>query len=175
MAIYALGDVEPTIDPSAYVHPDAVVIGDVTLGPHSSVWPGAVLRGDHGHIVIGARTSIQDGSIVHTTEAWPTLVGADCVVGHLVHLEGCTIADRALIGSGSIVMNRAVVEREAIVGAAALVSEDMVVPTGHMALGVPAKLRALPPGSPVETWIDYAVEFYVGNAARFAKELRRLD
>ncbi|MGQ0630323.1 MAG: gamma carbonic anhydrase family protein [Sporichthyaceae bacterium] len=174
MAIYALGDVEPSIDPTAYVHPEAVVIGDVTLGPQASVWPGAVLRGDDGRIVIGARTSIQDGSIVHTTERWPTIVGADCVVGHLVHLEGCAIADRVLIGSGSIVMNRAVVEREAIVGAAALVAEDMVVPSGHMALGVPAKLRALPPDSPIEAWIDYAVAFYVENAARFAKELRRI-
>lgn len=175
MAIYALGDLVPTIDPTAYVHPDAVVIGHVTLGPQSSVWPMAVLRGDHGEIRIGARTSIQDGSIVHTTEHWPTVVGAECVVGHLVHLEGCTIGDRVLIGSGSIVMNRATVEREAIVGAAALVSEGMLVPTGHMALGVPAKLRPMPEGSPIETWIDYAVEFYVGNAVHFAKDLRRLD
>ena len=175
MAIYALGDLTPSIDPSAYVAPEAVVIGNVVLGPESSIWPGAVLRGDHGRIEVGARTSIQDGSVVHTTEHWPTVVGNECVVGHLVHLEGCTIGDRCLIGSGSIVMNRVTVEREAIVGAAALVSEDTVVPTGHMALGVPAKLRPMPEGSSIDEWIDYAVDFYVSNAAKFAKELRRLD
>ena len=175
MAIYALGDLTPQIDPSAYVSPEAVVIGNVVLGPESSVWPGAVLRGDHGRIEVGARSSIQDGTVVHTTEEWPTIVGAECVVGHIVHLEGCTIGDRCLIGSGSIVMNRVRVERESIVGAAALVSEDTVVPTGHMALGVPAKLRPMPAGSTIGSWIDYAVDFYVNNAAKFAKELRRLD
>jgi carbonic anhydrase/acetyltransferase-like protein (isoleucine patch superfamily) len=86
--LYALDDLEPTISPSAYVHPDAVVIGDVVIGDESSVWPTAVLRGDHGRILIGARTSIQDGTIVHTTREWPTAVGDDCVVGHNVHLEG---------------------------------------------------------------------------------------
>lgn len=175
MAIYALGELTPQIDPTAYVSPEAVVIGNVVLGPESSIWPGAVLRGDHGRIEVGARSSIQDGSILHTTEHWPTVVGDECVVGHLVHLEGCTIGDRCLIGSGSIVMNRVTVERESIVGAAALVSEDTVVPTGHMALGVPAKLRPLPEGSTIDSWIDYAVEFYVSNAAKFGKELRRLD
>lgn len=175
MAVYALGDLVPSIDPSAYVSPEAVVIGNVVLGPESSIWPGAVLRGDHGRIEVGARTSIQDGSVLHTTEDWPTVVGDECVVGHLVHLEGCTIGDRCLIGSGSIVMNRVTVERESIVGAAALVSEDTVVPTGHMALGVPAKLRPLPEGSTIDSWIDYAVEFYVSNAAKFGTELRRLD
>jgi len=175
MAIYALGDLTPQIDPTAYVSPEAVVIGSVVLGPESSVWPGAVLRGDHGRIEVGARSSIQDGTVVHTTEEWPTIVGAECVVGHIVHLEGCTIGDRCLIGSGSIVMNRVRVERESIVGAAALVSEDTVVPTGHMALGVPAKLRPMPEGSSIDGWINYAVDFYVKNAAKFATELRRLD
>jgi carbonic anhydrase/acetyltransferase-like protein (isoleucine patch superfamily) len=175
MAIYALGDLTPTIDPSAYVSPDAVVIGNVVLGPDSSIWPGAVLRGDHGLIEVGARTSIQDGSIVHTTEHWPTIVGPDCVVGHLVHLEGCTIGERSLIGSGSIVMNRVTVEPCAVIGAAALVAEDTVVPSGHMAIGVPAKIRPIPDPGPIQDWMTYAIDFYVSNAAKFAKELRRLD
>jgi carbonic anhydrase/acetyltransferase-like protein (isoleucine patch superfamily) len=175
MAIYALGDLVPTIDPTAYVHPDAVVIGNVTLGPEASVWPSAVLRGDHGAIVVGARTSIQDGSIVHTTEQWPTIVGAECVVGHLVHLEGCVVEDRVLVGSGSIVLNRATVRTKAVVGAAALVPEDFEVPTGHMALGVPVKLRPMPDPDVVDTWITYGVDWYCENAAHFAKSLRRLD
>ncbi|MGQ0464731.1 MAG: gamma carbonic anhydrase family protein [Sporichthyaceae bacterium] len=175
MAIYALGDLVPAIDPTAYVHPDAVVIGNVVLGPGSSVWPSAVLRGDHGQIVVGARTSIQDGSIVHTTEQWPTIVGAECVVGHLVHLEGCTIEDRVLVGSGSIVLNRALVRTRSIVGAAALVPEDFEVPTGHLALGVPVKLRPMPAPEVADGMIDYGVNWYCENAAHFAKDLRRLD
>ena len=84
--VYALGTLVPDIDPAAYVHPDAVVIGAVTIGPESSVWPGAVLRGDDGEIRIGARTSIQDNAVLHTTTHDPTVVGDDCVIGHQVHL-----------------------------------------------------------------------------------------
>ena len=141
MAIYALGDVEPDIDASAYVHPDAVVIGEVTIGRESSVWPSAVLRGDPGGIVIGARTSIQDGTVVHTTPIHPTRVGDECVIGHLVHLEGCTIGNGALVGSGAIVLNGAVLEDECLVGAGALVPGNLTVPSRAMALGVPASLR----------------------------------
>ena len=141
MTVYALDDLIPVIDPGAYVHPDAVVIGAVELAAGASVWPGAVLRGDHGLIKIGERTSVQDGTIVHTTHDWPTLIGADCVVGHRAHLEGCVVEDACLIGSGSLVLNRARVETGAVVAAAALVREDMVVPAGALAVGVPASIR----------------------------------
>ena len=137
MAIYALGDVEPRIHPSAYIHPDAVVIGDVEIGPESTVWPTAVLRGDEGPIRIGARTSIQDGSVVHVTAEHPTTVGDGCVIGHIVHLEGCTIESGSLVGSGSVVLHRAVVRSGSLVGANAVVTNDMEVPAGAMALGVP--------------------------------------
>src|SRR6266851_3237837 len=120
MPVYALDDLVPVIDPDAYVHPDAVIIGNVQLGPGASVWPGAVLRGDHGLIRIGDRTSIQDGTVVHTTREWPTMIGADCVVGHLAHLEGCVVEDGCLIGSGSLVLNRARVQAGAVVAAAVI-------------------------------------------------------
>ena len=119
MAIYALGDLVPDIAPDAYVHPDAVVIGDVTIGSESTIWPGAVLRGDSGPITIGERTSIQDGSVIHTTEHAPTRVGNDCVIGHLVHLEGCLIEDGSLVGSGAVVLHMARVRPGALVGAGA--------------------------------------------------------
>ena len=90
MPIYALGDDVPNLDPSAYVHPGAVIIGNVTVGPNASVWPGAVLRGDYGHIRVGARTSVQDGTVVHATAAAPTTIGDDCVIGHNAHLEGAS-------------------------------------------------------------------------------------
>jgi carbonic anhydrase/acetyltransferase-like protein (isoleucine patch superfamily) len=172
MAVYALGDRVPTIDSSAFVHPDAVIIGSVTIGPEATVWPHAVLRGDYGKIVVGARTSVQDGTVVHATEEHPTLIGDRCVIGHLVHLEGCTIEDDSLVGSNSVVLHRAVVRSGALVGAGAVVPNDTEVPSGAMALGIPAKIRpdTVQPGS-----FDENVESYVANGKRYAAELRRLD
>ena len=174
MPIYALDYAAPSIDPQAYVHPDAVVIGSVELAAGASVWPGAVLRGDHGVIRVGERTSIQDGTVVHTTEEWPTLIGADCVVGHRAHLEGCVVEDGCLIGSGSLVLNRARIAAGAVVAAAALVREDMVVPAGALALGVPARIRE-EAGQAQQEWIKYAVQTYLDLAERHRSGLRRLD
>src|ERR1051325_1229491 len=125
----------------AFVHPDATIIGNVVLGPRVTVWPPAVLRGDQSGIVVGARTSVQDGAVLHCTRELETVVGADCTIGHLAHLEWCTVEDGALIGTGSIVLHRAIIRSGALVGAGAVVPNDMEVPGGAMALGVPAKLR----------------------------------
>ena len=171
--IYALGDLEPKIDPTAYVHPDAVLIGEVELGPEASVWPAAVLRADNAVIRVGARTSIQDGSVLHVAPGFPTIVGADCVIGHLVHMEGCTIEDRALVGSGAVVLHGAVVRTQALVGAGALVPGGMEVPSLAQALGVPAKIR--PDSVNPEMMIDLGAASYVERSARYRKELRRLD
>jgi carbonic anhydrase/acetyltransferase-like protein (isoleucine patch superfamily) len=173
VAIYALGDREPRIDPQAYVHPDAVVIGDVVLGPESSVWPSAVLRGDGATITIGARTSIQDGSVLHVTPVHATTVGDDCVIGHLVHLEGCTIEDGALVGSGAVVLHDAVVRRQALVGAGAVVSGGVEVPERAMALGIPAKIK--PDAVEPRTMIELGAASYVERGRQYRKELRRLD
>ena len=170
--IYALGDLEPKIDPTAYVHPDAVVIGDVRLGPESSVWPGAVLRGDGAPITVGARTSIQDGSVLHVAPGFPTIVGADCVIGHLVHMEGCTIEDRALVGSGAVVLHGAVVRTQALVGAGALVPGGMEVPSRAQALGVPAKIR---PDSVDPASIRVGMLSYVERGRHYRDQLRRID
>jgi carbonic anhydrase/acetyltransferase-like protein (isoleucine patch superfamily) len=172
MPVYALGDQVPDIHPSAYVHPEAVVIGSVWIGAQSSVWPGAVLRGDDGEIRVGARTSIQDGAILHTTPFWPTTVGDECVIGHLAHLEGCTVEDGALVGSGSIVLHRAVISSESIVGAGAVVSGGTVVPSRAMALGVPAKIR---PDTVDPDSIRLGMLSYVQRSERYAEELRRVD
>jgi carbonic anhydrase/acetyltransferase-like protein (isoleucine patch superfamily) len=174
MAIYALGDRVPQIDPTAFVHPMATVIGDVRIGPESSIWPSAVLRGDYGTIVVGARTSIQDGSVIHATAKCPTHVGSDCVIGHLVHLEGCTIEDRSLVGSNSVVLHHAIVRSEALVGASAVVPNGMEVPARAMALGIPAKLRLDAVNDPIAT-ITGGAALYVRNAKRYATDLRRLD
>ena len=173
MPIYALGDVEPTIDPTAYVHPDAVVIGNVHIGAEASIWPGAVLRGDGAAIVIGARTSIQDGSVLHVTPIHGTTVGDECVVGHLVHLEGCTIEDGALVGSGAVVLHDAVVRTGALVGAGAVVSGGVEVPSRAMALGIPAKIR--PDAVDPDRMILMGMLSYVERGAHYRKHLRRLD
>lgn len=172
MPIYALGELEPKIDDTAFVHPDAVIIGDVRIGAGSSIWPCAVLRGDGGYISIGERTSIQDGSVLHTTPDDPTTVGDDCLVGHIVHLEGCTLENGSFVGNGAIVLHRVIVRSGGLVGANAVVNNDTEVPSGAMALGVPAKIRpdSVPPGM-----IEFGVAAYVERAQFFKNNLRRLD
>lgn len=159
MAVYALGDKVPDIHPDAYVHPDGVVIGDVTLAAGASVWPSAVLRGDDGAIRIGRDTSVQDGAVIHCTHELDTTVGAEAVIGHLVHLEGCVVEDGALVGNGAIVLHRAIIRTNALVGSNAVVPAGMEVPSGAMALGVPAKLRenAVRPemiAEPMRTYVE---------------------
>lgn len=172
MAIYALGDRIPVIHPTAFVHPQATVIGDVHLGEGSSVWPSAVLRGDgKGCIRIGDFTSIQDGSVLHTTDNHPTVVGSRCVVGHLVHLEGCVVEDDVLVGNGAVVLHRAVLRSWSLVGSNAVVTNDTEVPSHGMALGIPAKIltdRVNP-----ETITD-AVAKYTERAQRYRRELRQI-
>ena len=171
MTLYALGDLTPQIDPAAFVHPECTIIGNVVIGADATIWPQAVLRGDQSRIVIGARTSVQDGAVIHCTHNLETVVGADCTIGHLAHLEGCTVEDGALVGTGSIVLHRAVVRSGALVGAGALVPGGMEVPSGVMALGVPAKLReGLDP-----LQVTYPAQEYVRNCERYRRELRRLD
>lgn len=172
MPIYALGSQVPSIDPTAYVHPDAVVIGSVIIGPESSVWPAAVLRGDDGEIRVGARTSIQDGTIVHTTLQWPTTVGDDCVIGHLAHLEACIVEDSAQVSSGAIVLHRARICSGAIVAANSVVLNDMVVPPGALAVGSPATMKE---GRARGADIALGAKSYVARGSRFRRDLRRID
>ena len=172
MPIYALGDKVPQIHETAYVHPEATAIGSVVLGPGASVWPQAVLRGDDGDIRIGANTSIQDGAILHCTPVHPTTVGENCTVGHLAHLEGCTVHDWALVGSGSIVLHNAIIHEHALVGAAAMVPGGVEVPRCAMALGVPAKIRE---DAVAEFHAKMNVDAYVARGAQFREQLTRID
>jgi carbonic anhydrase/acetyltransferase-like protein (isoleucine patch superfamily) len=169
--IYALGDAVPSIHADAFVHPDAVVIGAVTIGARSSVWPCAVLRGDYGRILIGEETSIQDGTVVHAVPMFPTVVGSGCVVGHLAHLEGCTLDDESLAGSGSVILHRAVIGTGATVGANAVVPNNRVVPPGALAIGVPAQIRE---GRSDVELIRLSAAQYVANAERFRAGLSEL-
>jgi carbonic anhydrase/acetyltransferase-like protein (isoleucine patch superfamily) len=172
VAIYALGERSPTIHPDAFVHPEATIIGSVTVGARSSVWPSAVLRGDYGSIVVGDATSIQDGAIIHATGELDTVIGSWVVVGHLAHIEGATVEDRSLIGVGSVVLHRAVVETGATVAAGAVVTNDMRVPAASLAVGIPATVKE---GRSRAEQIEMMAVVYVENASRYRSGLRRLD
>jgi len=140
--IRAYKGVVPRIDASAYVDPAAQVIGDVTIGPRSSVWCGAVLRGDVNRIVLGAETNIQDLSVLHGEfDEYPVLLGDRVTVGHMAVLHGCVVEDDCLIGIGAIVLNGVRVGRGSVVAAGALVPERMQIPAGSLVMGAPAKAR----------------------------------
>lgn len=146
--------ISPRIGQQVYLHPSAVIIGDVELGDQVSVWPGVVIRGDVNHIRIGAGSNIQDGSILHVSHksSWepagsPLLIGQNVTVGHKVILHGCTLEDECLIGMGSIVMDHVVVQQHVLLGAGSLVPEGKVLESGYLYLGSPArKVRPLSEG-----------------------------
>src|SRR5512132_2691343 len=139
MAIYRLGDDAPRIPASAYVANEAVVIGRVTLGERSSVWPGAVVRGDNEPIRIGAGVNVQDGAVLHVDEGCPLTLEDYVSVGHQAMLHGCTVGEGSLIGIQAVIMNNAVIGKDCIVAAGAIVTEGKVFPDRTLILGAPAK------------------------------------
>jgi carbonic anhydrase/acetyltransferase-like protein (isoleucine patch superfamily) len=140
MALFRLGDVSPRVAESAYVAPNAAVIGNCVLEHESSVWFSATLRGDNEEIRIGTGSNVQDGAVLHTDPGFPLSVGAHVSVGHQAMLHGCTVHDGALIGIQSVVLNGAVIGRACLVGAGAVVTERKVFPEGTLILGAPAKV-----------------------------------
>lgn len=137
----------PQIAPGVFVAPDATVIGRVSLAEESSVWFGAVLRGDGNDITVGKRSNLQDRVVVHiSSKAGPTWIGEDVTVGHAAVVHACTIGNRVLVGTGAIVLDGSVVEDDCMIGAGALVTPGTKIPSGHLVLGSPAKVaRALRP------------------------------
>ena len=168
--IRAWGGKTPRLAEDVWVADDAVIVGDVEIGPGSSVWFGTVVRGDVNHVRIGARTNLQDLTVVHvTSHTHPTVVGDDVTVGHRVTLHGCTVKDRCLVGIGAIVMDGAVVGEDAMVGAGSLVPPGMVVPPGMLALGAPARVkRALTPEE--VAFFRKSAAAYAGYADRYRRE-----
>src|SRR5512141_1153003 len=157
----------PRIAPTAFLAAGTVVTGDVEIGDASSLWFGTIVRGDGNHVRIGARTNVQDMSVVHvTSRTHPTVIGDDVTVGHRVVLHGCTVRDRCLVGIGAIVLDGAVIEEESMVGAGSLVPPGMVVPTGKLVLGAPAKgRRDLAPEG--RAFLVKGAAHYGGYAARY--------
>ena len=173
MAIYQLGDDVPRIAPSAWVADSAQVIGRVELGEGASVWYGAVLRGDNEWITIGARSNVQDGSVLHTDMGWPLTLGEDVTIGHQVMLHGCTVGDGSLIGIQAIVLNGARIGRNCLVGAGAVVTEGKEFPDNSLIVGAPAKVvRELSPEQLARLKLPGAG--YVQNAQRHSLGLKKI-
>ena len=173
MAIYQLGDDVPRIAPSAWVADSAQVIGRVELGEGASVWSGAVLRGDNEWITIGARSNVQDGSVLHTDIGWPLTLGEDVTIGHQVMLHGCTVGDGSLIGIQAIVLNGARIGRNCLVGAGAVVTEGKEFPDNSLIVGAPAKVvRELSPEQLARLKLPGAG--YVQNAQRHSLGLKKI-
>lgn len=173
MAIYELDGIAPQLADSAWVADSAQVMGDVALAADTSIWFGAVLRGDTETIRIGRGSNIQDLSVLHADVGMPLTVGEGVTVGHQVMLHGCTIGDGSLIGIGAVVLNGAVIGKGCLVGAGALVTEGKVFPDGSMILGSPAKVvRQLTPEQ--LEGLRLSAQHYVDNARRFRKGLKQL-
>lgn len=153
------------IDPSAFVAPGAVVLGDVTLGAHASVWYSCVLRGDMAPIVVGENSNVQDGTIVHVDEGKPAHIGARVGIGHRAIIHGCTIEDECLIGMGGIVLNDAHIGTGSVVAAGALVTEGTRIPAGSLVIGVPGRV-VRPVDATLRARIRHTWEHYVGQAER---------
>jgi len=140
MALYKLGDVSPTIAMSAYAAPSASIIGNVVLAESSSVWFGAILRGDNETISIGVGSNVQDGAVLHTDPGFPLVTGANVSIGHQAMLHGCTVGEGSLIGIQAVLLNAAIIGKGCLVGAGAVVTERKVFADGTLILGAPAKV-----------------------------------
>lgn len=150
----------PKIDPSAFVAPTAVLIGDVEVGAESSIWFGAVVRADNGPIRIGARTSVQDNAVIHVSEHGRTVVEDDVTIGHCAVMEDCLIKRHALIGSNAVVLGGAVVGAGSLVAAGSVVGENAQIPDGVLAAGAPAKPKKAIEGESAQ-WIAIGAQEYV--------------
>lgn len=173
MSLYALGDLTPHLDPSAYIAPGATLIGAARLHANSSIWPGAVIRADNEPIEIGEGSNVQENAVLHVDPGCPLRVGRNVTIGHQAMLHGCTIGDGSLIGIQAIVLNRAVIGRHCLVGAGALVTEGKVFPDRSLILGSPAKaVRTLSDEEVAK--LEGSAQSYRDRAVLFQQTLRAL-
>jgi carbonic anhydrase/acetyltransferase-like protein (isoleucine patch superfamily) len=168
--IYALDGILPEIDPSAWVAPDASLIGKVVVNAEASVWFGATLRGDNEEIRVGAGSNVQENCVLHTDMGYPLTIGANCTIGHMVTLHGCTIGDGTLIGMGATILNGARIGKGCLIGASALITEGKEIPDGSLVMGAPGKVvRQL--DAEAQGRLLLSASGYRANARRFAAGL----
>lgn len=166
MPLYHLDGVAPEIAASAWVAPDASLIGKVRLHEDASVWFGAVLRGDNEWIEVGLGSNVQDGCVLHTDQGAPLVIGQGCTIGHKAILHGCTIGDFSLVGMGAVILNHARIGMGCLIGAHALIPEGKVIPDGSLVIGAPGKVaRVL--SADEQDGLRKSAESYVRNAKRF--------
>jgi carbonic anhydrase/acetyltransferase-like protein (isoleucine patch superfamily) len=164
--IYALDGIAPKIDPSAWVAPDANLIGRVVLEAEASVWFGATLRGDNEEIRVGRGSNVQENCVLHTDIGYPLVIGANCTIGHKAMLHGCTIGDGSLIGMGATILNGAKIGKGCLIGACALITEGKEIPDGSLVMGAPGKvIRQL--DETARAGLLASAASYQGNARRF--------
>ncbi|WP_423603023.1 gamma carbonic anhydrase family protein [Sphingomonas sp. MS122] len=174
MAIYAFQGIAPSIDPDAWIAPSADVIGDARLAAGASLWFGAVIRADNTPIIVGERSNIQEGAMLHSDPGIPLTIGADCTVGHHAILHGCTLGDRVLVGMGAIVLNRAGIGDDCLIGAGALVTEGKIFPPGSLIVGSPARaVREL--DATARAALLISAHGYADRQRRFRAGLTRID
>lgn len=173
MPIYALADADLEVEDEAafWVAPGAVLIGKVRLKKNASVWFGAVLRGDNEPIVVGENSNIQDGAVLHTDMGSPLTIGANCTIGHMAMLHGCTLEDDVLIGIKATVLNGAVVRRHTLLGAHALIAENKDLPGGNLITGAPARV-VRPLDERGRAAIARGAASYVANWKRYAAQMK---
>lgn len=168
MPIFTFGDKKPRFADPVWIAPNAVVVGDVSLGRNASIWWNVTVRGDNDPITIGDDTNIQDGSVLHTDEGVPLTIGAGVTIGHMAMLHGCTIEDECLIGIGSIILNGARIGTGSVVAAGALIPEGMQIPPYSMVMGVPGKVkREITPDERARFKVN--CQHYVELAAEYKK------
>ena len=173
-SVFALGGVTPKIAGDVFLAPGAMVIGDVEIGPGSSVWFNAVIRGDSASIRIGAGTNIQDGAILHIDRAAPCIVGDRVTIGHGAIVHGATVEDEVTIGMGAVVLSRSHIGRRAVIAAGAVVAEGTVVPEGALMVGIPAVVKRIL-DEPRQAAMTRNSRTYIDNAIRFGSELRVVE
>lgn len=174
MAIFALTNTIPVIDPTAWVDESATVIGEVELAAHVNVWPGARLRGDEAPIVVGAGTNVQDNAVIHCDPGVPCILGEDVTVGHGAILHSCTIGNRTLIGMGAIIMNRTTIGNDTLVAAGALIGEGKSFPDGVLIMGRPGKIvRELTPEE--QKNLKISAHHYRQQKARYETGLKPVE
>lgn len=175
MPLYEFDGKAPQLpaDGSAWVAPSADVIGEVVLGENASVWFGAIIRADNTRISIGARSNIQEQSVLHSDEGVPCTVGEGVTVGHHAMLHGCTVGDNSLIGMGATILNRAVIPENCIVGAGALVTEGKTFEPGSLIVGVPAKAIRQLDEATIEG-LRHSATHYINKSAMFAARLKKV-
>ena len=164
----------PQIAPSAYIAPTATIIGDVVIEDEASVWFGAVIRGDHGRIVIGARTSVQDNAVIHVNSRQDTIIESDVTIGHGAVLEGCHLHQGVLIGMNATVLSGAIVETGALIAAGSVVSENQRIPPGVLAAGVPARFKG-PLSEAAQQRLISAPQKYVAGGRSYRNDAKIID